>query len=306
MNITPHINSLLYKHDCVIVPEFGAFLVQYNSAKIDIEQHIMQPPSRSIRFNSKLKDSDGVLLNYLQTQLGVDEKEAKQIILAYVEDLQISLSHLEEIVLHGIGSFSLKANQLQFTPHQTNFLASVYGFQTLYTSPIAKEDEVVSTDETKVVALAPDTSSKTNYFKYAAVGLIALGISGVLGFNWYVQDVEKHNQQAQIEIQNRLNQKIQSAEFSILEPLPMLQIETKAVVEKQHIHIVGGAFREEANAIKKQKELQEKGFDAKLIGKNAYGLHQVAFASFASIEEAQIQLRKIKRNHLATAWLLVE
>lgn len=306
MNITHHIKSLLYKHDCIIVPEFGAFLVQYNSAQIDIAENKIYPPNRSIRFNAKLKDSDGILSNYLQKLLHISEAEAKKTISNYVEDIRISLNHLDEIVLDDIGRFSMIENQLQFTPSSTNFSVTAFGLSTFHCSKITKNEPVPSSEGTKVIALSEASTSRSSYLKYAAVGLIAIGLSSAFAFNWYVNDVEKHNQQAQIEVQNKINQKIQNAEFAIVEPLPILKIENQAKVVKPHIHIVGGAFREEANAVKKQNQLNKQGFNAKLIGKNRYGLHQVSYASFSNIEEAQIELKKIKRNHLSTAWLLVE
>lgn len=307
MNISLHIKSLLYQHDCVILPEFGAFLTQYNPAKVDVEQNVLYPPTRLIRFNEQLKTTDGLLLNHLETKLGLNHVEAQNAIKDFVEDVKLALAKKEKVTFKELGDFSIQhQGQLIFEPADTNFLVSSFGLQNLVNSPISRGAAAAPTPsvEPKVVPLPQE--SKGGYYKYAAVGIIAIGLASALGLNWYANDVKQHNAQVQNEVQQKVSQTIENAQFSIVEPLPSLQVSSKPVVEVKNIHIVGGAFREEANANKKLEQLRKQGFDAKLIGKNKYGLHQVSFSSFSDIEEAKTQLRKVKRNHLSSAWLLVE
>ena len=76
--------------------------------------------------------------------------------------------------------------------------------------------------------------------------------------------------------------------------------------EEGRYHIVAGAFRIEANAHKKLKQLATKGFTPKLIGKNRYGLHQVIYSSHVDRLEALRELRSIKASENKDAWLLVQ
>ncbi len=48
MNITNHINELLLKHNCVIVPDLGAFISAYKPASINPINHKFSPPSQDI------------------------------------------------------------------------------------------------------------------------------------------------------------------------------------------------------------------------------------------------------------------
>ena len=61
MGVEKHIKDLLYRYDCVIVPDFGGFIANHVSAKVDLRTHQFTPPGRSISFNSNLKRNDGLL-----------------------------------------------------------------------------------------------------------------------------------------------------------------------------------------------------------------------------------------------------
>ena len=76
--------------------------------------------------------------------------------------------------------------------------------------------------------------------------------------------------------------------------------------EKLSYHVVVGAFRNEQNAKKVYKNLIRKGFDAKRIIANKYGLHPVISGSYATREEATEAKAKIQQNGNPDAWLLVE
>jgi len=67
--------------------------------------------------------------------------------------------------------------------------------------------------------------------------------------------------------------------------------------------IIAGAFRFEENAKKKVLQLQDKGYDAQYIGLNAYGLHEVAYATFNDAKEASQYLIRVKRTDSRDAWM---
>ena len=63
MQISTYINDLLYRYECVIIPGFGAFLTQYQSARI--ENNSFHPPGKALLFNRQLQANDGLLANYV-------------------------------------------------------------------------------------------------------------------------------------------------------------------------------------------------------------------------------------------------
>ena len=65
--LTKHIESLLLKNDCVIVPHLGGFVTHYMPARWVKEENLFLPPYRSVAFNAQLTVNDGLLVqSYMQ------------------------------------------------------------------------------------------------------------------------------------------------------------------------------------------------------------------------------------------------
>ena len=307
MNISSHIQDLLYRYECVVLPGFGAFLSQKQSAYIDENSQDFFPPNKVISFNRQLIKNDGLLANYIAEVEAVKYHTANNMIQEFVYDLENSLQNDAKAELANIGKFYLDAeDKLQFEPvSEINFLIQSFGLASYQATPVQREvyKKQVEELEEKTPLLFTPERRKSSFLKYAAIGIIALGISGFAGLNIYSSQVSKHNIAEQQEAENQLQQQIQQATFVIDNPLPAVTFE----VEKQsgNYHIVAGAFRVEENAHKKVDELRADGFKARYIGANKYGLHQVVYSSHQSRRDAINKLYEVKRTNEA-AWLLVQ
>ena len=71
-------------------------------------------------------------------------------------------------------------------------------------------------------------------------------------------------------------------------------------------HVVAGAFKSEENAQKAVSQLVSKGYNARKLGKNKFGLYQVGYGSFKTLAEAQAKMNTIKQTENSEAWLLVK
>jgi len=58
-DISAYIRELLFRHDCVIIPGFGAFIGNYFPSQVDRNDGLFYPPSRRITFNRHLTGNDG-------------------------------------------------------------------------------------------------------------------------------------------------------------------------------------------------------------------------------------------------------
>lgn len=63
INIVEHVEYLLRRHDCVIVPSLGAFLARMSSAHIDSQSMMFYPPFRGVSFNVAVNHNDGLLVS---------------------------------------------------------------------------------------------------------------------------------------------------------------------------------------------------------------------------------------------------
>lgn len=318
MRVEEYIQDLLYRYECVIVPGFGAFVTQKNTSTYHSDAHKFTPPSKRITFNKAIQNHDGLLAETIAKGESMDFESAKHKIQLFVDDFQTALSLEKVIEIPQLGRFNLdKEDKLSFEPNEyINYFIDSFGLgeitlDQVSQSIVEKNDEV--DDDVKVRTLETSSVEKENseekkskpYLKYAAVGVIALGIASFAGLYQYNTYVISHNDAESQKAESLLQDKIQSAEFSYtFSGLPLST--TKLETLQPKYHIIAGAFRVKSNATKKVELLKAKGYKASMIGENAYGLHQVAFESYVQKDEALSQLRKIKRIENPEAWLFVK
>ncbi|QLE01163.1 HU-CCDC81 and SPOR domain-containing protein [Galbibacter sp. BG1] len=310
MRIENYISDLLYRYECVTVPGFGAFITQYQPAKVHSNTNAFYPPSKSIAFNEQLKSNDGLLTKYIAEVLKISFEEASQKVETTVLTWKKALEVNEKIELKNIGELWLGAERkILFQPsYHLNYLTSSFGLSSFVTPAVTREElkkEVEALEEKAPVAFTPERRKSRSYLKYAAVFLLTIS-AGTIGYRFVDIQQRENVQVAQQEAQQQIERDIQKATFFDTTPLEIPSIILK--VEKQPLkyHVIAGAFRVEENADKRVKQLQDKGFEAERIGKNKYGLHQVTYASFAEVPSALEFLRKIKREESPEAWLLVD
>lgn len=300
MILANYINDLLYRYNCVIVPDFGGFVTNKIGAKIDEKTHHFYPPTKQISFNSLLKQNDGLLANYIASVENISFEKASSTISWAVIKWKNELQS-KPLEIENLGSLSLnKENQIIFEPTlKVNYLTASFGLSSLESSSIKRYNEhvkplpvVVEKEEKKGIPL---------FIKYAAAAAILLtfGFAGSNGYKQYQQKEVLANQQKAIE------KKIETATFVIANPLPTIQLNVVKENTKSY-HIVAGAFQFPENAQKKVNELITKGFNAKVIGVNKWGLTQVTFNSYSDKNEAINSLYKIQKTISKSAWLFVQ
>jgi len=289
MTLSEYICELLYRYNCVIIPDFGAFLTQRIPATMSKEVQLFYPPQKRISFNNQIVNNDGLLANYI----------AKQ----FVQEINEELNSKGRISFSEIGFFTINHEQnLTFEPlHTTNYLTESFGLAPFKTTEIVRTDKTAAISENAAV-ITPETKvipQKNNYIlKYAAVGVLLLGISGV--------GLKSYNNSQYLQADEVVNNYLQNASFvfNVEEALPSINIELKKPESSIDYHVIAGAFREYKNATKKLKQLHKKGFNAEYIGKNKYGLHQITYDSFSNENDAINALNRLKRNENPAAWLL--
>ena len=309
MQLETYISDLLYRYDCVTVPGLGAFLTNRVSAKVHESTHTFYPPKKLLSFNEQLQNNDGLLANYIAEVEKIPYATATEKVSEHVKSIKSFLVEGETIQFENIGKLTLNADgKIVFDPSgHINYLTDAFGLSHFSSSDIARKvykDTVEAIEEKAPIAFTPEKRSNNNWLKYAATAIIILGLGGFSGAFLYNNSIENHNQLAQEEANSQLDAKVQEATFIISNPLPAATLS----LEKQsgNYHIVAGAFRIESNSDKKVNQLRAKGYKARKIGANRYGLHEVVYSSFETRAEAQRELYKVRREHNRDAWLLIK
>lgn len=330
MTISKYICELLYRYDCVIVPDFGAFLTKRVSAQLS--ENILYPPKKQLSFNQQIVSNDGLLANYISVSENISYEQALSKLNAFVIKAKSELNDKGRLSLNEIGLFTLNHEQnLVFEPiHVTNYLTESFGLSTVRANGVVRKEETVVREALKTevetieantpIAFTPEKRNKFRPYKIAAAAAVAAIAITAVGSLLYVKSIERHNSIELVEGGELVKEEIQNASFAldILKPLPSISVEVdekETSAEAKNVEhtaksnkkyfIVAGAFREYINMEKKQAQLIRKGYEGTYIGVNKFGLHQVVYYGFDSRNEAITTLKKIKRTESDSAWLLV-
>lgn len=101
--ITNYLIELIKDNECVIVPEFGAFISKRHSATIDYVNHRFLPPYKEIVFNNKLKNNDDLIADYISNKEKISKEDSLTKIQNFVNQSEAVLGVKHELVLDGFG-----------------------------------------------------------------------------------------------------------------------------------------------------------------------------------------------------------
>ena len=298
MTIFKEIYDLLYNNDCVIVPEFGAFVLKSHSAYI--KNNTFYPPRKVISFNAMLDENDGLLVKHISTSRNISYKKALKTINDETQSLKNELSADKKIKIDPLGYIELSSEgNLVFYPKESiNFESNSFGLTSFSKQPILKS--------VKKDASFKTASTTTPVLRYAAIFIALIGISyfGYFNYSNYLDNERIKN----IAIaQDQILQNVQAATFNIGE-LPTINLKVTAPIEntnKIYFSVIAGSFRSKVNAEKHLNNLISKGFKASYTAINPRGLFRVAYARLDSRKKAYSLIAEIKENG-EDAWLLIE
>lgn len=313
MNIESYIAQLLYRYQCVTVPGFGAFLTEIQSAQLIESSNSFFPPKKMISFNAYLKNNDGLLANHIAQAEKTSYEYAISAIQYEVFNWKKALQENGLFSIKNVGNFSLNADKnLVFTPSdQTNYLTNSFGLSA-FVSPMVKrelfEQKIIALEsnieENDAIQLLPERKKANVYFKYAAIFVLGLGLTGAVAYPVYQQQIANETIIVEQSVQKQVQNKIQEATFFIETPIPAVTLAVKE--SKMSYHIMAGAFRDENNAQKKFEQLSSQGFKARRIPQNKYGLFPVLYGSYTTFAEADKAKQEIRNTINPDAWVLVE
>ena len=290
MKFDKYIKDLLYRNDCVVLPNLGAFITRNVSAKIDESNNVIYPPSKHISFNAKIIENDGLLANHIAIVENISREKAGNEIHKKILSYNKSLNNGGLVKFKDVGSLSLKNDKYTFSPsNNLSFLSSAFGFSEFSIRKVNKKS-------------ADKAYNFNTYYRYAAILIVALFI-GASNTTNYLNDITTSNLISYEKAEKEIEDKIQKATFVIDNPLPVINLR----LNKKYgdFHIVGGSFRVKENSYSKLDQLKAVGFkDARKIGQNNFGLYQVAYASYDTRAEAKKALSNIRKKHNINAWLL--
>lgn len=152
-NLTLHIEYLLLRHDCVVVPGVGAFINVRHAARYDASTRSWLPPTREVRFNSLLVHDDGLLANSYARKHGVPFAEGRELLRRDIMQLTEALAVDGEVTVGQLGILARRESTLRFTPlSPAARLAARLGFTS---APIFRETAAVADNAAAATDVQP-------------------------------------------------------------------------------------------------------------------------------------------------------
>lgn len=143
IELSRHIESLMLKHDCVIVPGLGGFITQYVPARRVEGEQLFLPPCRTVGFNQQLTLNDGLLVQSYMQAYDTNYPETIKLINDAVKQLKQELQENGEYELSGIGRLTLGiGGKYNFTPCEAGVLSpELYGLDTVSIPNVAQAEK---------------------------------------------------------------------------------------------------------------------------------------------------------------------
>lgn len=197
-NLDAYIEDLLFKHQCVIIPEFGAFVSNRKAAELAADK-TFSPPQKELTFNARLTYNDGLLAKHISEVERSSYEEAQSYIKSTVVRWKQDLGTGKEVRLENIGKFTKGTdNNIIFTSlSKENYLTDSFGMSNVAAKEINKNEtgiELANTSNNnqnnkpglvenpsvtpEEAAAGKPKPKMSNAIKFAAVGIVGLSALG--------------------------------------------------------------------------------------------------------------------------------
>ena len=308
-----YISELLFLHDCVILPNFGGFVGNPQSAKLNKTTGMLSPPSKQILFNANLKTNDGLLITHISNQEGITQEVAKNEVENYATKITDKLTKSKVLRIDKIGLFTLgkEGNIIFLQDSVNNYSLDSFGMKATHNKAIERETIIEEKVAATIQTIRTQSNNPKAFLRAAAViiPLIALSYISI------TQQDKINNVYTQMASLNPFENSIIAE--PITEVIPEVKIEVEAIpvveiieeevapiiIPKQTYYIIAGAFTEQKNANKMLAKLKKWNYNTELVpGGN---LLRVSYNSFTNKADALIALHEIKQENSA-AWLLTQ
>ncbi len=310
MKISEHIKSLLFEHECVIIPNFGGFVGKYQEAKVDFKTSKLSPPVKLIAFNEKLQENDGLLINHIAIAENISYSDAEAKIKDYLIKLRAVLAQGKKVKLPEIGSFSMQKSALVFEPENSiNFHADAYGLES-FDFPMLSNLKKPTPQRKKQLEPVKSKKRRTNLVPLL-VGLPLIAALSYVPIYFQNNSVVNQNETAGISIPVKLkNEANETASLTLKKKVleeksePVIEanakiqetIETPAqtkVAVSGNVYVIAGSFASYSNAEKAVNDYKNQGYNATILSASQ-GMNRVAVKSFSSTNAAYAELGNLK------------
>lgn len=322
------LHKLLLEQDFIIIPDFGTFIAHPSPAKLDRNFNRFIKPQKTIQFNPRIKQNDGVLSHACSLEFGISLDDAFQQIQDEIKFFVTSRTPMEFNNV-GIITFNLDGS-LDFIPNTTADLDDTnFGLDNVMVQPVqVLQPKVISLEEpiyTKtsnkkiVLAAASIALCLFSYFSWK-IGLAEQTSETLLGWtfagtptyktysnieDYSYSDIDSESFKLvpgkRISLYYLSESTIEEEAIFLEDPLVKTSISMPSGNEMQYKSIVVAAFSKENLAKDFCMNLTLNNIKPTIL-KNSNNLFLIGVGNFPNQESAESQLPSIQKIYPG-AWI---
>lgn len=315
------LEHLLYEHECVIIPQFGGFVVNAQDFQFNAKEGKIYPKRKCVAFNEKLKTDDRFLTTEWAKKQAISQKEASIEIAAISKELKSQISNQGYLTVGELGAFTLNSeNRLSFSPNPDfNADLSVFGlFPVSLGHALPKEKKTVL-EEAPVAEDLPTYSPEPSPIKVSrsayVYALIAFIVGGLGAF--FLTEPSSHQSQSSlnpIKIEKKVAATVAVATPAAPAPVHLDTVQKKVIPapvevvtqpDLDVIYLVAASFQSLKQAEKGLKEFKSRGFDqAEIILKNEQTkFYRISLGTEHSMEAGYAKAMELKATKKVDIWV---
>ncbi len=301
--IFEHVEFLLPRHNCVIVPGLGAFIVNFEPSGT-AKDHEITPPTYTIVFNNELKHNDGLIVSSLQALRNIPYTTANNIVNDSIKEIKQTL--LQGLPVNcgklGLLNLDLQGN-IAFHPNRTIVFPSIYGLSPVLLQSIEalrQLDHVERKQNITIRRIATTAAVIAGLFIFVTPSgnISTINNNQKAGFlDIFSQTITESNHIS-------LGTKPDAEANSIISTLPTSD-SSNSTIEKptRTYYIVVGGEESESQANRLLARFKDQGFPkASIVLGDRYRIYVASFFD-KSEAERYLDLFRLENPEYATAWL---
>ena len=329
------IESLLLEHDCVIIPNFGGFVINVQDFKFDEKEAIIHPRKKSIAFNERLKSDDGILAMHIVKQHVISQKKAFESVAAFGKEMKDGLKNNQPLAFGNLGTFSLtEESKIVFEPNQTfNYDLDQFGLYSVSTgarkkpvlveAPVEKSLEDLPTQTKEEVEKVQQPRKITSkFYAYILLAFIVGGMGAYIltepnskfvnsSFSPLTIRIKKEQKQEKMLPVSKAIATSKTANLVVTEEVESGNEEIKPVIVPKnievsdHIFLVAASFKTIEKAELGKSELIQKGFqEATILPKLANETYyRISLGSAKNMDLAYAEAANLKKEKKIDIWV---
>ena len=298
-NLDTYIEDLLFKHQCVIIPEFGAFVSNRKAAELAADKSF-SPPQKELTFNARLTYNDGLLAKHISEVERSSYEEAQGYIKSVVTQWKQDLSLGKEVRLTNIGKFTKGTdNNVIFTSlSKENYLTDSFGMSNVAAKEINKNEtgielapSVNRNDQNNKPGLVENPSvtpeeaaagkpkpKMSNAIKFAAVGIVGLSALGLAIYSFLNNEGEGNPAVVEVQADPAKVEELVNEELAKASYVPDIQLAATSI-----------EVTKDPALVKKRKEEQKRAEK------------EAALAAKEAKKQAAIAAKEAEKQNTATS-----